>query len=578
MRFPEVDSASFAGTDGVDPITAEDRRVIVASSLGTVFEWYDFYLYGALATVIAQKFFAGLDATAAFIFALLAFAAGFLVRPLGAVVFGRLGDSVGRKKTFLVTLLLMGLSTVAVGVLPDFASWGWAAPTLLVVLRMLQGLALGGEYGGAATYVAEHAPQHRRGEFTSWIQTTATMGLFLALIVISAARFGLGEAAFDAWGWRLPFLGSALLLIVSVWMRGSMNESPAFEKMQREGTVSKAPLSECFGQWKNLKVILLALFGVVAGQAVIWYTGQFYALFFLTSVLKVDVGEANALMAVALALATPFFVIFGRLSDRIGRKPVVLLGMLLACVSYMPLFNALTEAANPALAQALRSQQVVVQADPMTCSFQGSPIAREQDFSSACDLAKRALTQRSVSYRNDALPSGRAAMVLIGDELLPVPNAEYVAGSQIYTEESAAQVKAFRQTLAERLNAAGYPERADPAQIQRVKVVAILTALALLVTLVYGPLAALLVELFPTRIRYTSLSLPYHLGNGWFGGLMPTFAFAMVASHGDVYQGLWYPIVIAGISFVIGLLFLRETKDVDIYAKFLYWHPNRLGR
>jgi MFS family permease len=564
--------------DASHTISASDRQVILASSLGTVFEWYDFYLYGALASVIAQKFFSGLDPTAGFIFALLAFAAGFLVRPLGAVVFGRLGDMVGRKRTFMFTIVLMGGSTFAVGLLPGYASIGWAAPALLVLLRMLQGLALGGEYGGAATYVAEHAPQGRRGAYTSWIQTTATLGLFLSLVVILGTRLGLGEEVFSDWGWRLPFVVSALLLAVSVWIRSTMQESPAFARMQREGSTSKAPLSECFGQWKNLKIILLALFGVVAGQAVVWYTGQFYALFFLTSVLKVEASTANVLLAVALALATPFFVLFGSLSDRIGRKPVVMAGLLLACVSYLPLFKALTEAANPALAQALRTSRIVVQADPMTCSFQGSPLARELDFTSACDISKRALAQNAASYANEALPSGAGARVQVGEQVLAVPNAELTPDGTAFTEASTAAVQAFRQELVVALRAAGYPAKADPARIDRVQVVLILTVLVLLVTMVYGPIAAMLVELFPTRIRYTSMSLPYHLGNGWFGGLMPTFAFAMVASHGDIYHGLWYPIVIAGACFVIGMIFLRETKDVDIYAKFLYWHPSRLRK
>ncbi len=559
-------------------LTPEDRKLLLASSLGTVFEWYDFYLYGALATVIAQKFFSGLGATSSFLFALLAFAAGFLVRPLGAALFGRLGDTVGRKRTFLITIVLMGLSTVAVGLLPTYETLGWLAPAVLVGLRMVQGLALGGEYGGAATFVAEHAPQQRRGAYTAWIQTTATLGLFLALMVIAGTRWLGGEEAFSQWGWRLPFLFSAVLLGVSVWMRRTMDESPAFARMQREGQVSEAPLSECFGQWKHLRVVLLALFGVVAGQAVVWYTGQFYALFFLTSVLKVDNGTASLLLATALALATPFFVVFGALSDRVGRKPVLLAGLALACVGYMPLFKALTEAANPALAHAMQTQRIVVQADPMTCSFQGNPLAREEADTSACDIVRRVLAGQGVSHVREDLPSGKAAQLTVGSQTLEVPNAELDLSTGRRTPPAEATVQAFQSQVKALVRAAGYPEKADPAGIRSVQVVGLLFVLALLVTMVYGPLAALLVELFPTRIRYTALSVPYHVGNGWFGGLMPTFAFAMVASHGDIYHGLWYPIAIAAMTFVVALVFLRETKDVDIYAKFLFWHPGRFGR
>ncbi|ACB34099.1 General substrate transporter [Leptothrix cholodnii SP-6] len=573
--------SGFADTtqdDSSSPMTSEERKLIFASSLGTVFEWYDFYLYGSLAAIIAKQFFAGLDPTSAFIFALLAFAAGFIVRPFGALFFGRLGDMIGRKYTFLVTILIMGASTFIVGVLPSYASIGVAAPVILIILRLLQGLALGGEYGGAATYVAEHSPQGKRGAYTAWIQTTATLGLFMSLIVILTMRTVVGEAAFEDWGWRVPFVLSIVLLGISVWIRLSMQESPAFLKMQAEGKISKAPLSECFGEWKNLRIIVLALFGVVAGQAVVWYTGQFYALFFLTSVLKVEPSTANVLVAIALLIGTPFFVIFGTVSDRIGRKPIIMAGLLLAVVTYFPLFKALTQAANPDLARAQASAQIVVKADPATCSFQGSPIAREIDFTSACDLAKRALAQSSASYSNEALPAGGETVILIADKPVAVPTGQLVAEGNRFTPESAQSISAFRKELAAAMTAAGYPDRADPAKINKLEIVLILLVLVIYVTMVYGPIAAMLVEMFPTRIRYTSMSLPYHVGNGWFGGLMPTIAFAMVAQNGNIYHGLWYPIAIAGITFVIGMVFVRETKDVDIYAKFLYWHPNRLRK
>ncbi|BDI05334.1 MFS transporter [Sphaerotilus microaerophilus] len=571
-----IPDTPYGADDG--PMTAAERRVVLASSLGTVFEWYDFYLYGSLATIIAQQFFAGLDPTSAFIFALLAFAAGFLVRPFGALVFGRLGDMIGRKYTFMVTILLMGASTFIVGILPTYATIGVAAPAILIVLRLLQGLALGGEYGGAATYVAEHAPQGRRGAYTAWIQTTATLGLFLSLLVILGTRQVLGEQAFADWGWRVPFIVSIVLLGVSVWIRMSMRESPAFLKMQMEGKTSKAPLSECFGEWKNLRIIVLALFGLVAGQAVVWYTGQFYALFFLTSVLKVEASTANLLVAAALLIGTPFFVVFGSLSDRFGRKPIIMSGLALACLTYFPLFQALTSAANPDLARAQATAQIVVQADPVTCSFQGSPIAREIDFTSACDIAKRTLAQNAASYRNEALPSGEGARVRVGEKVIAAPNARIAAEGGRFEPASVQAVADFRRQVVEAMRAAGYPERADPAKLNKLEIVLILSVLVIYVTMVYGPIAATLVELFPTRIRYTSMSLPYHIGNGWFGGLMPTIAFAMVASNGDIYHGLWYPIVVAAMTLVIGLIFIRETKDVDIYAKFLYWHPNRLSK
>ena len=542
------------------PMSAEQKKVIFASSLGTVFEWYDFYLYGSLAAIIAKQFFSGLDAGSAFIFALLAFAAGFIVRPFGALVFGRLGDMIGRKYTFLVTIVIMGLSTFIVGLLPSYASIGVAAPVILIALRMLQGLALGGEYGGAATYVAEHAPHHKRGAYTSWIQTTATLGLFLSLMVILGVRTAVGEAAFADWGWRIPFIVSILLLAVSVYIRLSMNESPAFQKMKAEGKTSKAPLSESFGEWKNLKIVILALIGLTAGQAVVWYSGQFYALFFLTQALKVDGPTANILVAYSLILGTPFFVIFGTLSDKIGRKPIIMAGCLLAVLTYFPVFTALTKAANPDLAAAQAKNQVVVTADPAECSFQFNPTGTSK-FTSSCDIAKQVLAGASVSYENVAAPAGTIASIKIGQVAIP----SYTAKGLPADEAKKKDVE-FKKAVADDLKAAGYPSKADPAKIDKFKVTLILFYLVLLVTMVYGPIAAMLVEMFPTRIRYTSMSLPYHIGNGWFGGLLPTTAFAIVAQTGNMYNGLWYPIIIAGMTFVVGMLFVKETKDVDIYA------------
>lgn len=540
-------------------MTKEERRVIFASSLGTVFEWYDFYLYGSLSAVIAAQFFSGVNPTAAFIFALLAFAAGFAVRPFGALVFGRLGDMIGRKYTFLVTILIMGASTFIVGILPNYASIGIVAPVILIVLRLLQGLALGGEYGGAATYVAEHAPDHRRGAYTSWIQTTATLGLFLSLLVILGCRAGLSADDFNAWGWRIPFLVSILLLAISVWIRMKLNESPAFRRMQEEGKTSKAPLTEAFGKWKNLKVVLLALFGLVAGQAVVWYTGQFYALFFLTQTLKVEAQTANLLIAASLLIATPFFVIFGSLSDRIGRKPIIMVGLLLACLTYFPIFKGITHYANPALEQAVASAPVTVVADPNECSFQFNPVGTSK-FTTSCDVAKAALVKAGVPYENETAAAGTPATVKIGSTAVAFNPAASAEGS------TPAQV--FTKSLTDAITAAGYPAKADPARINLVMVTLLLFVLVLYVTMVYGPIAAILVEMFPTRIRYTSMSLPYHIGNGWFGGFLPTTAFAMVAATGDIYYGLWYPIVVAAVTLVIGMLFVKETKDNDIHADY----------
>ncbi len=540
------------------PMTPEEKKVIFASSLGTVFEWYDFYLYGSLAAIIAKQFFSGLDAGSAFIFALLAFAAGFIVRPFGAIVFGRLGDMIGRKYTFLVTILIMGLSTFIVGVLPAYASIGVAAPVILIGLRLLQGLALGGEYGGAATYVAEHAPHGKRGLYTAWIQTTATLGLFLSLMVILGTRTVLGEAAFAEWGWRIPFLVSILLLAISVWIRLSMNESPAFAKMKAEGKTSKAPLTESFGQWKNLKIVILALVGLTAGQAVVWYSGQFYALFFLTQALKVDGAAANIYVAISLLIGTPFFIVFGALSDRIGRKPIIMAGCLLAVLTYFPVFEALTKAANPDLYAAQQKSKVVVYADPSECSFQFNPTGTAK-FTSSCDIAKQVLAANSVGYTN--VKESGPARIQIGEQTI----ASYTSHG-IPAEEAKAKDAEFKKAVAAALKEHGYPAKADMAKVDKVMVIAILTYLVILVTMVYGPIAAMLVELFPTRIRYTSMSLPYHIGNGWFGGLLPTTAFAIVAQTGNMYNGLWYPILIAGMTVVIGTLFIKETKDVDIYA------------
>lgn len=547
------------------PMSAEERKVIFASSLGTVFEWYDFFLYGSLAAIIAKQFFSGLDAGSAFIFALLAFAAGFIVRPFGALVFGRLGDMIGRKYTFLVTILIMGGSTFVVGCLPSYASIGVLAPVILIALRMLQGLALGGEYGGAATYVAEHSPNGKRGAYTSWIQMTATGGLFLSLLVILFTR-ELTGADFDVWGWRIPFIVSIVLLGISVWIRLSMSESPAFQKMKAEGKLSKAPISESFGQWKNLKVVLLALFGLVAGQAVIWYTGQFYALFYLTQVLKVDGKTANLLMALALVIGTPFFVVFGSLSDKVGRKPVIMGGLLLAVILYIPntpisLFNNLTHYANPKLEMAMANSPAAITADPAECSFQFNPTGTTK-FTSSCDIAKQVMANNSASYSTIPAAAGTVTKVKIGDQEIESYNAKGLAPDELKAKDAA-----FKKSIREALDAAGYPAKADPAQINMVMVVILLAILVILATMSYGPLAAILVEMFPTRIRYTSMSLPYHIGNGWFGGLLPTISFALVAQNGNIYYGLWYPIIIASMTLVIGTLFIRETKNVDIYSR-----------
>ena len=551
-------SMATASAEKHRPMTAEERKVIIASSAGTVFEWYDFYLAGSLAANIAAAFVPGTNETARFIFVLFGFAAGFAVRPFGALFFGRLGDLIGRKYTFLVTMTIMGLATFIVGLLPTYESIGYAAPVAFIICRLAQGLALGGEYGGAATYVAEHSPPGRRGFYTSWIQTTATVGLFISLLVILALRLSMEPKTFAEWGWRVPFLVSIVLLAVSIWIRLQLAESPAFQKMKEEGTGSKAPLTEAFGRWENVKIGLIALFGGTAGQAVVWYTGQFYALFFLTQTLKLDGTTANLLIAFSLLVGTPFFIFFGWLSDKIGRKPILLAGCLIAAASYMTLFKELANTVNPALYNATQTVKVQLTADKSNCSNLFDPVG-VRTFTLPCDVVRRTLATNSVHYD---LVEGPA-----GSELKATVNGTETA----VTDKTGAAVVAAAQ-------AAGYPKPGDATILKQptvggvlsdpraVKAMGILFILVLFVTMVYGPIAALLVELFPTRIRYTGMSLPYHLGNGWFGGFLPPTAFAIVASTGDIFAGLWYPIVIALITFVVGLLFLPETKDRDIYA------------
>jgi MFS family permease len=530
---------------GSERMSSEAKMVIFASSLGTVFEWYDFYIYGTLAPILAAQFFSGVNPSAAFIFTLLAFAAGFAVRPFGALFFGRLGDLIGRKYTFLITMTLMGVGTFFIGLLPSYASAGIIAPIILICLRLAQGLALGGEYGGAATYVAEHAPRGKRGFYTSWIQTTATVGLFMALLLVLGVRSAQGEPTFAAWGWRIPFLLSAVLLGVSIWIRLRLNESPLFQRMKDEGKQSKRPLSEAFGEWGNAKIAIFALLGATAGEAVVWYGGQFYALFFLTQTLKVPAITAQIMIAVGLLLGTPFFILFGWLSDKIGRKPIILAGFALAVVTYFPIFQGITHFANPKLERAIATAPVTVISDPSECSFQFNPVGIAK-FTTSCDIAKSALVARSVNYENQAAPAGTKASVKVGDQTI------------------SATAPDFAKQLGDAIAKHGYPPSADPNEINYVMTVILLTILVIYVTLVYAPIAAWLVELFPTRIRYSGLSLPYHIGNGWFGGFLPATVFAIVAASGNIYSGLWYPIVVAAMSFVIGLIFLPETKDRDI--------------
>jgi MFS family permease len=533
------------GTPRTGGMTSEERLVIFASSLGTVFEWYDFYIFGTLYAILASKFISGVNQSVAFILLLLIFAAGFAVRPFGALIFGRLGDLIGRKYTFLITMSLMGAGTFLIGLLPTYAQWGVAAPVVLICLRLVQGLALGGEYGGAAIYVAEHAPPNKRGYYTSWIQTTATLGLFMAILIIMGVRTGMGETDFSSWGWRVPFLLSAILLAVSIWIRLKLNESPIFRRMVEEGKQSKRPLTEAFGQWDNAKIAILALFGATAGEAVVWYGGQFYALFFLTQTIKVPALSAQIMIAIALALGTPGFILFGWLSDKIGRKPIMLAGFALAVVTYFPIFQGITHFANPKLEHALATAPVTVTADPAKCSFQFKATGTEK-FTTPCDVIKAALVGLSVNYENVAAPAGTVASVKIGEQTITgdAPDAAKSIAAAIKTH--------------------GYPPSADPNDINYVMTVVMLWILVVYVTLVYGPIAAWLVELFPTRIRYSGLSLPYHIGNGWFGGFLPATVFAIVAATGNIYSGLWYPIAVAAMSFVVGLIFLPETKDRDI--------------
>ena len=587
MDLHQHDTADqIAGMPRHHVATHDEKLIITASSLGTVFEWYDFYLYGLVAAIIAAKFLTGLNATTSFIMALLVFAAGFVVRPFGALVFGRIGDLFGRRYTFIITLTVMGLSTFLVGCLPTYKTAGVAAPIMLVVLRMLQGLALGGEYGGAATYVAEHAPNNKRGLYTSWIQITATAGLAMALAIVMLVRSpvtGVGEDAFKEWGWRIPYLLSGVFLVIGLWLRLKLHESPVFQKMKDEGTSSKAPLTEAFGEWGNLKIVIVAFFGAIAGQAVIWYTGQLYAMFFLEKMLKVDGLTSNTLVITALLLATPFFLIFGSLSDKIGRKPIIMAGCALAALTMFPVFEKLTEAANPALAKALATAPVKVTANPGECSSQFDPVGKNPFDTTSCDIIKNALAKAAVNYDNVAAPAGTIASVTIGGKTFVAPDPAKVTGddkkkaiaafsAQVIgapavaakPAEGGKPAAAAKPAVTGELTKVGYPTKADPAAMNKPLVVGLLFYLVLLVTMVYGPIAAMLVELFPSRIRYTSMSLPYHIGNGWLGGLLPAIGFAMVASNGNIYYGFWYPVVVAAATLVLGLIFLPETHKRNI--------------
>lgn len=553
------------------PAAAPEKQnqalVIGASSVGTMFEWYDFFLYGSLVANINMHFYTGVNETTGYILALATFAAGFIVRPFGALAFGRIGDIVGRKNTFLVTMIIMGIATFAVGLLPGAAFFeamgpglGIIAPILLVALRVLQGLAIGGEYGGAATYIAEHAPAGRRGFFTSWIQITATIGLFASLLVILGVRMTMSKEAFDEWGWRIPFLMSAGLLIVSIWIRLQLNESPVFLKMKEEAALSKAPLSEAFGKWKNLKWVFIALFGCVMGQAVIWYTGTFYGLTYMKQTLRMDAAQADMLVAISLLIGTPFYIVFGWLSDKIGRRNLILAGLLIPVLTYFPLFHMLAQSANPALYAAVDTSPVVVRADPATCSLQFDPVGKNKFDSQSCDVAKALLTKSGVSYNSEATPPGSVAEVHIGGQVYVAPDV-----AKMGPEERVSAIAAYNTQVGDALKAAGYPAKADPAGVNAMMVILLLFFTQLCTAMVYGPMAAMLVELFPARVRYTSMSLPYHIGNGWFGGLLPTIAFAVVASTGNIYAGVWYPVIIAGITFVVALFFLPETYKREIH-------------
>jgi MFS family permease len=550
-------STIAAATQSRLGIDRAHRKVIFASSLGTVFEWYDFYLYGALVGVIGKQFFSGVNDTTALILALLAFSAGFAVRPLGALVFGRLGDLIGRKHTFLIAIIIMGTATALVGLLPTYRTIGVAAPILLVSLRMAQGLAIGGQYGGAATYIAEHAPPGKRGYYTSWIQTTATLGLIISLLVIFASRKLFGDA-FETIGWRVPFLVSVLLLAISVYIRLQLSESPEFLEMQNKGKLSRQPIKESFAKWSNLRVVLLALFGLVAGQGSVAYCALIYMGLFLEQTLKVEGVTTNFLVAAALAVSTPLFVIFGRLSDRIGRKPLVMLGFALAALTLFPAFRGLTHFANPAIANAAQSHPIVVVADPEKCSFQFDPVGKTL-FTTSCDIAKTALANARIPYGNEVAPPGTIASVRIGDQTFASFD-----GTSLSAADFRARSAEFNAKLKQLLADAGYPTQADPAAINYPMLFLLLVCIAIYGNLCYSSQAAWLVELFPARIRYTSMSLPYHIGNGWFGGFLPTVAFAVIAYTGDIYSGLWYPVIVALISLVVGGLFLRETKGVAV--------------
>ena len=525
--------------ESIQSVGTEERKVIFASSLGTVFEWYDFYLYATLAPFFAALFFPAGNETAALLSAFATYAAGFLVRPFGAIVFGRIGDLVGRKYTFLITIIFMGGATFLVGLLPTFQTIGWAAPVLLVTLRLVQGLALGGEYGGAATYVAEHAPHDRRGYDTSWIQTTATLGFFLALVVIGVSRIWMDATVFSNWGWRIPFWVSLILLVFSVYIRLKLHESPIFQKMKAEGKGSKAPLRDSFLKYPNNKYVLLALLGATAGQGVVWYTGQFYALFFLLITLKLDFISTYTLIGLSLLIGTPFFIFFGWLSDKIGRLKIILAGCLIAAVTYFPLFQGLTHYVNPALEAFSAKTPITVAATDCKFHIFVGPWSKFSD----CDRTKDFLTKQGLSFKSVPAEPGKAVVTTIGTTKI----------------EGWDQKK-----LTDTLKAAGAPANADKSQVNWVMAELLLVIMVIYVTMVYGPIAAFLVELFPTKIRYTSMSLPYHIGNGWFGGMLPLTATAMVAATGDIYYGLWYPIVVALMTLVIGAIFLRETKDRDI--------------
>ena len=540
----ETQSFPLVTTGSVSTILTGDRRLILAASLGTTFEWYDFFLYGSLAATISKQFFSGVDETTGFLFALLAFGVGFVVRPFGAAFFGRLGDLVGRKYTFLMTMFLMGLTTLTVGLLPGYSRIGIAAPILLISLRLLQGLALGGEYGGAAVYVAEQAPADQRGYYTSWIQATATLGVLLSLVVTLCCRLAT-KSAFDVWGWRIPFWLSSVLLGVSLWIRLSMKESRTFLHAKSQGKLSRAPLQEVFGKKENLRKLLVAFGGMVTGMTAVWYTAQFYALFFLIQSLRVDSMTANLLVGAALVLGSPFYILFGWLSDRVGRKPLMMAGMLTAALLLIPLFKGLTHYANPQLARAARANPVVVAADPRTCGFQFDPVGRRKN-SSDCDKVKALLSKMGVPYANSSLPAGSGIEIKVGSGTL----AEFDA-----------------QAIQSALKAATYPSRADPTQMNIAMILVLLTVLVALAAMGYAPQAAALVEMFPTRIRYTALSVPYHAGVGWIGGLLPAVAFSLVVATGNIYYGLWYPVIIVSLSFGIGMCCVQEARGRDLNSE-----------